>query len=244
MRLKLEKPEQFTKGIELISELVMEVRIKVNEFGVSITAMDPANVSMVGYTLPKAAFSVFEAEDEGLGVNLDDLKKILKRCGVRSALTLEKRDNFLDILIEDKARRSFSLGLIEIERDDIDFKTRTERMNFTTTIEIDAADLVSSIDDCAVVSDSCAFETEENKFIIDAKGLNTAKTEFTQDIKVEGENVKAKYALEYLQKFMKGAKFVDKVVIKFANDHPLMMEFKSEHMKLNFILAPRVESDE
>ena len=72
MKLKLEKPTELVKGIEIISELVNEVRIKVNEFGLNITAMDPANVSLIGYSLPKEAFSVFEAEAETLGVNLDE----------------------------------------------------------------------------------------------------------------------------------------------------------------------------
>ena len=70
MKLKLNEPSEFTKGVEIISELVSEVRIKVTEFGLSISAMDPANVSMVGYSLPKEAFSIFEAENQTIGVNL------------------------------------------------------------------------------------------------------------------------------------------------------------------------------
>jgi DNA polymerase III sliding clamp (beta) subunit (PCNA family) len=99
--------------------------------------MDPANVSLVMYSLPKEAFSIFESENETLGVNLDELKGILKRCGSKSALYLEKRENFLDISIEDRVKRNFSLNLIDIERDEIDFKEKTERMEFVSSIEID-----------------------------------------------------------------------------------------------------------
>ena len=75
MKLKLEDPTFLSKSIDLISELVLEVRIKVNEFGLSIVAIDPANVAMVSLRVPKSAFSEFEVEEEILGVNLENLKK-------------------------------------------------------------------------------------------------------------------------------------------------------------------------
>ena len=89
--MKLEKPDLLCKAVELISELVTEVRIKVGEYGMSIVAIDPANVAMVGFKLPKAVFSQFELGEAGevLGVNLDDLKRILKRCGTGGSVILE-----------------------------------------------------------------------------------------------------------------------------------------------------------
>ena len=97
-----------SKVVEIISDLVMEVRIKVNEFGLSITAIVPANVAMIGFKLPKSAFSQFEVGTEVLGVSLDSLKKILKRCGSKSSLILEKKDNQLEINIYDKIKSQSS----------------------------------------------------------------------------------------------------------------------------------------
>ncbi|MBU2616944.1 MAG: DNA polymerase sliding clamp, partial [Nanoarchaeota archaeon] len=99
MLIKLDNPALLSKAIEIISDLVLEVRVKVNDAGMSITATDPANVSMIGFALPKTAFSVFETGDEILGINLDNFKRILKRAGTSSALTLEKKENFLEIQI-------------------------------------------------------------------------------------------------------------------------------------------------
>jgi len=244
MKLKLESPSELVKGIEIISELVNEVRLKVTEFGLSITAMDPANISLVGYSLPKEAFSIFETDEETLGVNLDELKGILKRCGAKSSLVLEKKENSLDIFIEDKIRRSFSLNLIEVERDEIDFKQKTERMEFVSKVEINSCDLTASIEDCSVVSDSCSFEIKEGKFIISARGTNSAKSEFCDEATISGENSRSKYSLEYLQKFLKGVKLCEKTILKFSSDHPLMVEIKANHMKVNFVLAPRVETED
>ncbi|GAI73811.1 unnamed protein product, partial [marine sediment metagenome] len=179
MLLKLENPGLLSRVIEIISELVTEVRIKVTEFGMSITAIDPANVALVGFRLPRNSFSQFETDNEVLGVNLDDLKRILKRCGIGSSLILEKRENLLNIQILDRIKRNFTLNLIEIESEDIDFNSKIERMEFVSHVELSSIDLTSSIEDCIVVSDACSFIIDYGKFIIEAKGLNSARSEFS-----------------------------------------------------------------
>ena len=245
MLVKLENPLVLLKAIELVSELVTEVRIKINEFGLSISAMDPANVAMVGFKLPKSAFSEFESDNEDLGVNLDNLKRILKRCGTKSSLFLERKENLLEIRIEDRVRRNFSLSLIEIEAEEIEFDEKIGRMEFTSKVEIDSSDFIASVEDCAVVSDACSFVIKEGKFIIESKGLNSAMSEFSGDeAKIEAEDCKSRFSLEYLQKFIKGAKIVDKTILNFANEHPLQVDFKNEHMSLSFILAPRMETND
>ena len=240
MLVKLENPAALSKAIELISELVTEVRIRVNEFGMSIIAIDPANVAMVGFKLPKSAFSQFESGNEVLGINLDDLKRILKRCGTGSSLILEKKENLLSIQIHDRIKRNFILNLIEIESEEKEMPN----LEFSSTVEMSSLDLVASIEDCMVVADACSFIINGGKFMIEAKGVNSARSEFSGDeAKIEAEDCKARYSLEYLQKFIKGAKISERATLNFANDHPLKMDFKTPHMELTFILAPRVETD-
>jgi len=241
MKVKLENPQLLAKAIDLISELVMEVRLKVNEFGMSIVAMDPANVAMVSFRIPKSAFSEFEVGQETLGISLDNFKKVLRRCGSSSILILEKKENLLEIAIQDKIKRNFTLGLIEIDSEE----KNMPNLEFSAKVEISSQDLVDSVEDCAVVADSCGFSIKEGKFVIEAKGLNSARTEFSGDeAKIEAEDCKSRYSIEYLQKFLKGARICDKSLVFFGNDHPLKMSFKAEHVELDFLLAPRVETDD
>ena len=241
----MQNPVLLSKAVEIISELVNEVRIKVNEVGLSITAMDPANVSMVGFKLPKSSFTRFETGAETLGISLDNLKQVLKRCGSGSSLIIEKKDNFLEMQIRDRIKRNFMISLIDIEGDEIDFDSKTERMEFSSSVELNAIDLVDSIEDCAIVSDSCSFIIDNDKFILEAKGLNSARAEFSGDeAKIKAENCKSRYSLEYLQKFIKGARLSEKAFLEFANDHPLKLEFVNELMELRFVLAPRVETED
>lgn len=245
MLVKLENPALLSRVVEIISDLVTEVRIKIGEFGMSISAMDPANVSMVGFKLPRSAFSQFEADNEVLGINLDNLKRILKRCSIGSALILEKKDELLKIQIQDRIKRNFSLSLIEVESEDIDFDIKTANMEFSSKVELSSIDLVDSIEDCAVVADACSFIIKEGKFIVEAKSLNSARSEFSGDeAKIEAENCKARYSLEYLSKFIKAAKLCEKTILEFADDHPLKMKFKTLEFELGFVLAPRVETED
>ena len=241
MLVKLDNPMFLSKVIEIISELVTEVRIKVNEFGMSITAMDPANVAMIGFKLPKSSFSQFETDNEVLGINLSNLKQILKRCNVGSSLIMEKKENLLEIQIQDRIKRNFSLSLINVESEEKEMPD----LEFSSKVEINSIDLIASVEDCLIVSDSCSFIIKDGKFIIEAKGLNSAKSEFSGDeAKIQAENCKSKYSLEYLQKFIKASKICDKTILNFANDHPLKMELKTGFMELSFILAPRVETED
>ncbi|MBR9701654.1 proliferating cell nuclear antigen (pcna) [Candidatus Pacearchaeota archaeon] len=241
MLVKLDNPVLLAKSVDVIAELVTDVRIKVNEFGMSITARDPANVSMVGFKLPKSAFSQFEADSEVLGVNLDDFKRILKRAGVGSSLILESKDNLLKIQIQDRIRRNFSLNLIDIDTEDKEMP----ELEFSSHVKLSSVDLIASIEDCIVVADACSFIIEGGKFVIEAKGLNSARSEFSGDeAQIQAETCKSRYSLEYLQKFIKGSKLTEKTVLHFANDHPLKMDCKTDHMEISFILAPRVETED
>jgi|SRR3989344_1276865 len=241
MLVKLDHPGLLARAVEIISELVTEVRLKFTENGLTITAIDPANVAMVNFKLPKSSFSHFEINNDRLGINLDNLKQVLKRCGIGSQLVMETEENMLKIFIHDRIKRNFNLALIEIQSEDKELPS----LEFAARVEIASVDLVASIEDCNVVSDACTFHIKEGNFIIEAKSLNSTRSEFSGDeVKLQAEDCKAKYSLEYLQKFMKGAKMSVKTVLNFASDYPLKMSVTNEQMELTFILAPRVETDD
>jgi proliferating cell nuclear antigen len=245
MLVKLENPGLLSKAIELISELVTEVRIKINEFGMSISAMDPANVAMVGFKIPRSAFLEFETDEETLGVNLIDLKRILKRCGTGGSIIIKKNENVLEIDILDRIKRSFKLALVEVDAEDINFDEKVAKMEFVSKIKINSVDLVDSIDDGLVVSDACSLAVEQGKFVMEARGMNSTRAEFSGDeVEITGEDCHSKYSLEYLQKFSKGVKICDRVELSLSTDHPLKLDIKADSVELSFVLAPRVETED
>lgn len=243
MLLKLDHPKLFSEIIGIISELVLEVRLKVSKEGLKIIAIDPANVAMISFRLPGQAFSELEVEEnEVLGVNLENLKAVLRRIKPGSVLIMTKQENELKIQIKDRVNREFSLALIEVESEEKEIPN----LEFTSKIEMSSSDFSELIEDSSVVADSCAFVSESNKFIVQAKGsLNSFKSEFSSDeVIIVAEDAHSKYSLEYLQKMTKATKITDKVKINFATDYPLRLDFETPFIELRFILAPRVESED
>ncbi len=242
MQLTLQNPKIFSDIVTIISEIVTEVRIKVNKDGISLTAIDPANVAMVYFKIPSDLFSEFALEkEEELGVNLNNLKAVLRRCSPGSSLSLEKQDNFLNLSIKDRIKRDFSLALIEIDAEEKPLPS----WEFNSVVKINSDSLVEVIEDCAVVSDACTFIAEPNKFIVEAHGLNSARAEFSSDeAEIHSANSLARFSLEYLSKFTKGAKVSNKATLSFSNNHPMRLDFHTGLVILSFVLAPRVEQED
>ncbi len=243
MLLKLEDPRFFANLVGVISELVTEVKIRVNKDGMSLTAVDPATVAMVYFNIPPELFSEFQVEkEEVLGVNLGDLKNILRRSGIGGSLVIEKEDeNLLRIGIRSKIKRDFTLALIDIEGED---KTMPE-WEFKSVIKMDSQAFVDAIEDCLVVSDACSFIAQPNKFIIEAKGLHSSRIEFSSDeAEIYSDSSSARFSLEYLSKFIKGAKLSNRAEINFSDNHPMRLNFPTGKVMLSFVLAPRVEQED
>ena len=240
MILKLDEPKLLGDAVDIISNVVVEVRLKLLEDGLSVVAVDPANVALVIFRLPKESFSQYEVGNKVWGVNLGDLKKILKRASGAASVSLEEVEGKLKITIFDKIKRNFSLSLIEVSSEDKDIP----ELNFAARVEMNARDFSQAVEDASIVADSCAFVLVDDVFAVEGNGtLNSARAEFSGgDMELFGQG-RSKYSLEYLMKFVKGMKISSNVVVSFSDDYPLRLDFPGERMGIGFVLAPRVEND-
>lgn len=240
MIVKIDKPALLSDAIGIISEIVTEVRIKLLEDGMSIVAVDPANVAMIMFKLPKESFSQYEIGKEVWGVNLADLKQILKRASKSSSMIIEQEENKLKISIFDKVKRVFNMSLIEVESEE----KEEPDLNFSCKVEMDSDSFSQAVEDCNVVADACGLVAGNDFFIVEGSGsLNSARAEFSGDeVSISGMG-KSRYSLEYLMKFIKAKKISNKVKIGFSEDYPLRLDFAGEKMGIGFVLAPRVETD-
>ena len=249
MKLTLTEPKHLKDSIAIVSELVTETRLKISKTGITIISMDPANVAMVIYKLLSSSFSEFEIEEDiELGINLNNLKQILKRVDSSDIVTLETDSDAskLKITVKGKSVRRFAIPIIESE----DREQKEPSLDFPIEITMPATMLSSAIDDADVVSDAVSFIADKASFTIKAKGdLNDAEIENASgdDLKITSsveEKVTAKYSIEYLKKMVSGSKISDTVVIQFNADYPVKLSFVTiDKVSLSFVLAPRVEND-
>lgn len=248
MKLTLAEPKYLKDSIAIISELVHEARFKITPNSIELIAMDPANVAMVVYKLLSSAFVEYEVEEDvEIGINLGNLKQILRRVGSNDMLSLElTKENMLKIQLKGATTRTFSLPVIELD----DKEQRIPELEFPVHVTLASGLLNDAIDDADIVGESVSFQIEPGKFIVLAEGdLNKARIEMKEGtdvkLKFDAKNpVKAKYSIEYLKKMIGGAKLSDHVSLEFNNDYPLRLEYRTVNkVQLMFILAPRVEND-
>ncbi|MBW3011138.1 proliferating cell nuclear antigen (pcna) [Candidatus Woesearchaeota archaeon] len=247
MKLTLAEPRYLKDSVTVISELVNEARFKITPDAVELVAMDPANVAMVIFKLLSSSFVEYNIKDTTeLSINLDNLKKILRRASPTDVLTLELDKAKLKITLKGRATRTFSLPILELEEKEQKIPSLNFPISVTTTTNV----LDEAIEDVDIVAESVSLEADPETFIISAEGdMSHAKIEIKQSedtsIKVdENAKVKSRYSIEYLKKIIKGSKLANNVTVMFNKDYPLRVEYKViDKLLLAFILAPRVDND-
>ena len=242
MKLTLAEPRYLKESISLISDLVTEARMKATENGLEITAVDPATVAMVSFKLLASSFAEYSLEkDTELGLNLSQLKQILRRATANDVLTLSLEENKLQVTLKARATRTFSLQLLEIDEKE----QKLPDLTYTNKIETNADNFSQAIEDVDVVAEAVLFSTTtDGVFTLTADGgQNSVAIELPKDndTKVEAtQEEKAKYSVEYIKKMIGGGKIAQMVTIEFAKEHPLRLSYKeTDKVSLVFVLAPR-----
>jgi proliferating cell nuclear antigen len=245
MKLTLSEPKYLKESITIISDLVNETRIKVNNDGLELVAMDPANVAMVVFKLLSSSFADYKVDKETeIAINLNNFKQILRRANPTDILTLELADSKLKVQMKSSSTRTFSLPIIDLE----EREQKVPNLTFPVSVEMSSSMLNEAIEDAGIVAEAVSFVAEPGKFSLIAEGdLNSAAIEVkgSEDTKIAANGiVKAKYSVEYLKKMIQGSKLADNVKIEFNKDYPLKLTYNEiDRVMLSFILAPRVEND-
>lgn len=245
MKLTLADAKYFKDSIAVISDLVVEVNFKVTPDWIELTAMDPANVAMVIFKLMGSTFTEYDVKEPVLiGVNLNNLKQVLRRAKANDQITLEMEKNKLKVTFQGTTKRTFQLPLLPAEESD----KKEPDLKFNVTIETDASVLSDAIEDADIVAESVSFEADADKLTVQASGDNNKliiEVDSGKGTEIEAkEKSRAKYSIEYLKKMVSGSKLSDKVKIQFSKDYPLRLEYmEKDAVQLVFILAPRVDND-
>ncbi|MBI2667147.1 proliferating cell nuclear antigen (pcna) [Candidatus Woesearchaeota archaeon] len=248
MRLVLAEPKFLKDSINIISELVNEVTLKIDKNKIELIALDPANVAMVVFRLLSSAFVEYEVDKpQEISINLDSFKQVLRRAKSRDVIILELiKKNQLTIKFKGESAKTFNLALIDIEEKE----QKIPDLKFPLRVEIPSTIFDECVEDMSIISESVALIAEKDKFTIQAESkLNTAKVEITPDeetkiIVSNNDPVLARYSIEYLKKIAKASKLSDTVMLEFNKEYPLRAVFRvMDKLDLQFILAPRVSND-
>ena len=247
MQLTLAEPRLLKESMNIISELVNEVTIKVDKDKIEIIAIDPANVAMVDFKLLSSAFVEYSVPvPQELAINLEHLKQVLKRAKPTDTVTLalDGDKHRLKVLLKAEGNRTFNIPLITIEENEQKIPT----LQFGTKVSMSSVKFDDAIEDMSIISESLSLHSFPDKFVIKAESnLKDGMVELParEDIVIslQCDAVSSKYSIEYLKKISKASKLSDEVTLEFGADYPLRAEYKlMDKLRLSFILAPRVSN--
>ena len=234
-------------ALDSVSVLVDECKVRLNEDGLAIRAVDPANVGMVDLSLEAAAFESYEADGGVIGVNLARLEDIagMGNAGDLVHLELDEETRKLHIRIDGL---SYTLALIdpdsirqEPDIPDLDLPARIVAEGNQLDRGITAADMVSDHINLRVDEDAETFH-------IEAEG-DTDDVDFEMSaadlIDLDAGPASSLFSLDYLKDMDKAIPGDAEVTVELGEEFPVKLhyDFAEGLGNVTFMLAPRIQSE-
>ncbi|MEW6748986.1 MAG: proliferating cell nuclear antigen (pcna) [Candidatus Micrarchaeota archaeon] len=247
MRLIIQDAPALKSAIDAIVCLVEEGQFEVKADGLQLKAMDPSQISMVSFSMPKEAFVEYSVPEEmKIGVDIGQLASVLSRGkkGERAELSVEEGRLIVKFSGE-KHKKTFKVPLIETG----DRVQREPRIEFKNTARIKADALKDTLKDAKLISSHVRLQLSPEQFVVDVRGESgDVKAEFekgSSDLTelTVGEGARATFPLQYLEDMVKATPSSSAVTINLETDRPLKLEYDVEGAKVVYYLAPRIETD-
>jgi proliferating cell nuclear antigen len=234
-------------ALDSVSVLVDECKMRLNEDGLAIRAVDPANVGMVDLSLEAAAFESYEADGGVIGVNLARLEDIagMGNAGDLVHLELNEETRKLHIRIDGL---SYTLALID--PDSIRQEPDIPDLDLPAQIVVEGNQLDRGITAADMVSDHINLRVDEGDatFHIEAEG-DTDDVDFEMGaddlIDLDAGPASSLFSLDYLKDMDKAIPGDAEVAVELGEEFPVKLhyDFAEGLGNVTFMLAPRIQSE-
>ncbi|MCL9812350.1 DNA polymerase sliding clamp [Natranaeroarchaeum aerophilus] len=239
--------ETLKTALDSVSVLVDECKIHLNEDGISIRAVDPANVGMVDLSLDATAFESYEADGGLIGVNLTRLEDIagMADSGQLIELELDEETRKLHIQIDGL---EYTLALID--PDSIRQEPDIPDLDLPAEVVIEGKDIDRAVKAADMVSDHIALgvDATDDQFYVQAAG-DTDDVHLELDegdlIDLQSGDAESLFSLDYLKDMNKAIANDGEVTMELGEEFPVKLHFEiaEGNGNVTFMLAPRIQSD-
>ena len=155
--------EKLKDSIESISTLVDEARFRLTANGISVRAVDPANVAMVSFDLAKDAFDSFEATEGEIGIDLTKLNGIMEMADKNDNIELELDEASHKLIVR---MRGLSYTMSLLDPSSIRKEPKVPALDLPARIVIKGEDLRRAIKAAEKVSDYMSMGIKGNVFFM------------------------------------------------------------------------------
>lgn len=247
MRLVVHDAPALKSVVDCIVSLVEEGQFEVKNDGLHLKAMDPSQISMVSFTMPKGAFVEYSiTEETKIGIDIGQLANVLSRGKKGEKVELSVEEGRLVVkFYGEKHKRTFKIPLVE-SGERVQREPKIEYKNF---VKVKAEAIKETLKDAKLISSHVRLQLTSDQFLVDVRGENgEVRAEFDKgcvevpELTIESP-VKATFPLQYLEDMVKATSGSSLIRINLETDRPLKLEYEIEGAKVVYYLAPRIETE-
>jgi len=247
----LDDAKVWKKCVDAIVNLVKEGAFEVDKDGVKLMAMDPSQISMLVFTMPKSAFSKYEVGEKAkIGLNMESFSKVMGRMRTKEKMILKyDGKGKLDAgFVAEKNKREFKLPLIDVAPG----PSKALQIDYTATVKMKGTVMKELLKDAALVSPHVLLVADEGRFKVEATGDSAdVDLECQGDVEVQlKKTTSAVFSREYLDDITRGCDDDGELTLHLGaptqtdpRPKPMKVEYKLGDAAFTYFLAPRIETD-
>jgi proliferating cell nuclear antigen len=237
--------ELLKDAIASLAVIVDEVRFRIKPEGISVKAVDPANVAMVIFELGSSAFDEYSADESEIGIDLNKITDLLGITDKGDTIRMELEEGNHKLLIY-VGGLSYTLSLLDPST--IRAEPRVPQLELPAKVVMNGADLRRAVKAAEKISDHMLMGVTGDAFFMEAKGdTDQVRLEMGRDqlIDLKTGEASSLFSLDYLTDIVKPTNKVNEVSLSLGRDFPVIIDFEIANGagRISYLLAPRIESD-
>jgi len=246
-RLAINDARLIRKAFKATASLIDEAPVKISDEGLSIRALDLAEVSMIDLVLSKEAFETFEFKKPlRVNIRLSDVLNLLKFEAKSERLEISFTEDRVSFKVSDDFTRIFTIPVFFSEDKDLPLP----RVSLGNSFETKVATLKHLLESGKHISDYVSISVENNAVVLSARGeiseyqvlLKAEEGNLINPVLKEGS--RASYDLKRLGSIVSSLLFSENLKLEFDTDLPMRVMQSIEeapNSTVVFFIAPRME---
>lgn len=238
--------DRFRQFIDPIAAVVDECRLRIDEDGWTVEAVDPANVAIVRVTMGAEVFEEYDAEETEFGVALRKIVRLLEYFE-GSEVELEHNAQFKKLYLR---AGDYSYTAATIDSDSVRQDPTLPDMDLNAEIEIGGARFKKAVEYFDEFSQHAAigYDMAADEFYME--GMEKGGTD-DGEVRIpagdltyvrQPESAHSLYSVHYLRDFADGIPDGASLTIEVGEEFPMVMtyEFARPHGEVKMMQAPRI----
>ena len=242
MKIELKNIKNFKNILTNVEYFLEEVKFEVDQDGLRFRGLDKSHVAFIGLYVDKEYFDTFEIDEpQSCIVDTNELVKIIKRAKSNDTLRLSFDESNLKLqFINEDTKRKFQIRQVDMEYD----SPAMPKIKYPISFSINYKILMDSVKDAELYSEKVRLRTEEYSLFVETES-NSGDYKSELSLLENIGKYKSNFSIVWLNKIFRISGISDEITINMGNDMPLFLELEDEEgLKVDFLLAPRIEEQE